>query len=133
MDEIKPKYQIYAWDPFYKLDYPIYIKEENPWPFKDQKFDTVICTYVLNVLPPAERKKTIEHILSISKNAFFTVRTDPVKGIPFEDGVMTKRQTFQKSFTPDQLIREIPGSQNLSTQPRFTIAYKGEHFLPVLC
>jgi ATP adenylyltransferase len=43
------------------------------------KYDVVLCTYVLNVLPPRERKQVVEQIKSLLNDqgkAYVTVRRD---------------------------------------------------------
>lgn len=56
-----------AYDPYHAPNYP------------DQKFDTILCQYVLNVLLPEEQAKvlmSISELLKPTGKAFFTVRRD---------------------------------------------------------
>lgn len=73
-------------------------------------WDVIYCGYVLNVLPPTERGvviRTIANILRPGGRAYFAVRSDEIKGRPYEDGVITSRGTFQKSYTSTVLFREL--------------------------
>jgi SAM-dependent methyltransferase len=92
--------------------------------YKDKKFDTVLVTYVLNVLPPVERKQVIDHVLSILKPkgvAIFTVRglKDKISGTPYKDGVLTKKGTFQRLFNAEQLKEQIPNSESVLDTGRY--------------
>lgn len=62
-------------------------------------FDMLISIYVLNVLFHDERLMTIEEMECIADRSIVAVRTDKINGMPFEDGVITKTGTFQKSFS----------------------------------
>lgn len=111
------KFNTYYWDPFrVKMqmgDNIIFHEMPNSCPFEPNTFDTITVTYVLNVLPPMERKNTIDHILSLLKPngiAYFTVRgpKDKISGTPYEDGLITKKNTFQRTFSPEQLMEFLP-------------------------
>lgn len=83
-------------------EYDPYFAPERP----DGFYDTVYCGYVLNTLPPTPRAGCVMDILQyINKysTVYFAVRNDKVSGEPFEDGVITKRGTFQKSFLNNEL------------------------------
>ena len=66
-------------------------------------FDTVVSVYVLNSIVPGVRKNVIEHMLMLGNRVIAAVRTDKINGSPYEDGVRTKRGTFQKQFKKDDL------------------------------
>lgn len=76
----------------------------------DQRtYDVVICTYVLNTLPPTMRERVwdrLREMLSPRGVVLVAVRGDKAKGTPDEDGVRTSRGTFQKQFTRDTLKME---------------------------
>jgi DNA phosphorothioation-associated putative methyltransferase len=65
-------YNARGWDPYWAPD-------DKPLSLQ---YDTVLCTYVLNVLPPAKRKEALAAItdrLQPNGIAFVTVRTDIAK------------------------------------------------------
>ena len=68
------------------------------------KFDTIICFYVLNVLPLEEEKKIIANVSSLLKpngKAYFAIRRDIVKeGKRFH--VKHKKYTYQRKVYLDQ-------------------------------
>lgn len=61
----------------------------------DQHYDLGIAIYVFNTLQPAARKNALEKLLRCCSQAIIAVRTDKVHGEPWQDGVFTKRGTFQ--------------------------------------
>ncbi|MEX1013854.1 MAG: bifunctional class I SAM-dependent methyltransferase/HIT family protein [Candidatus Paceibacterota bacterium] len=74
-----------AYDPFHAPDYPI------------QKFDTILCQYVLNVLLPEEQPEvlmSVSELLKPTGKAYFTVRRD------------LKRTGFRKHY-----VHEVPTYQ----------------------
>lgn len=115
----------YAWDPNFLLLYHSGCEErKNSCPWVKPSFNTILCTYVLNVLPPDERKQTIQHVQSLlypGGSAYFTVRgpKDKISGKTFEDGVITSKNTFQRLYTAKQLQEEIPGSTIVFNKPNF--------------
>jgi SAM-dependent methyltransferase len=81
--------------------------------FEMRNFDTILCTYVLNVLPPEERKAVVKSVIKrLGKNgiAYFTLRGDTIKGTPYLDGVFTSKNTFQKSYTAESALTEFPNA-----------------------
>ena len=79
----------------------------------ESKYDFVISNYVLNVLPPKERKCAIKQLLNCMKKegvAYITVRAEGqpiIKGKSTYDGYRTSIGTFQKIFTIVDLKREL--------------------------
>jgi ATP adenylyltransferase len=84
---------------------------ENP----SGKFDTIMCNYVLNVIPSwYDRVKVMDKVLSLLNDggtAIFTARnvkdiesskTDKWK--PFEDGYITTADTFQAGISSRDII-----------------------------
>jgi SAM-dependent methyltransferase len=62
------------------------------------KFDTIYVGYVLNTLDTDESGKCVAHVkdhLAPGGTAYFSVRFDDVNGVPYQDGVITRRGTFQ--------------------------------------
>lgn len=55
------------WDPYWNPTMP------------DGKFDTIVCNYVFNVIPPEKESEVIDHIISklnVGGKAYITVRRD---------------------------------------------------------
>ncbi|NDB51113.1 MAG: methyltransferase domain-containing protein, partial [Nitrosopumilaceae archaeon] len=109
------------WDPFY-------FKENELSNFKSNSFQTILCTYVLNVIHKNERIDAIKNIKKLLHKegvVFFTVRTtqdilDKAKNNSWKknlDGWITQKKTFQKGFTSEELeslIRDN-GFRNVKT------------------
>jgi len=75
-------------------------------------FDTIICSYVLNVLPPEERREMIEHMKLYGANGarfLIAVRTDfpRKKWKKHKDGYITGSGTFQKIYNKLKITREL--------------------------
>ena len=70
-------------------------------------YNSIVCNYVLNVLPYFKRRIVIEEMSNLSRLAFITVRTDCVNGTIHEDGVITKKGTFQKTYTKETLKEDL--------------------------
>jgi len=85
-------YKMDKYDPFYSPDYP------------KEKYDTITCNFVLNVISEEEAKIVIDKIHSLLKDngsAFFTVRRDIKK-----EGV-TSKLTFQRNVILDfEIVKE---------------------------
>ncbi|MBW4646630.1 MAG: HIT domain-containing protein [Goleter apudmare HA4340-LM2] len=76
---------ITAYDPYYFPQYP------------QQKFDTIICFYVLNVLFPEEQAQAImeiAHLLKAGGKAYYVVRRD-IKKEGFREHYIYKKPTYQ--------------------------------------
>lgn len=104
-------YQAVGWDPNFPSTKPA------------GKYDTVLCTFVLNVLLPEERQKVIAHVKNLTKGkAIFTVRSwlDGIKGTPIHDGFLTRKGTFQKPFDVLDLQKEL-GEAAIIHKGRFII------------
>ncbi|MDR9418524.1 bifunctional class I SAM-dependent methyltransferase/HIT family protein [Gracilimonas sp.] len=73
------------YDPYHAPDYP------------DQKFDTILCQYVLNVLFPEEQAEvlmSVSELLKSSGKAYFTVRRD-LKRTGFRNHYVHRVPTYQ--------------------------------------
>lgn len=91
---LKKGYKVSAYDP--------YIKGIDSRP---KKADVVVSNYVLNTVRPNQRNDIIKDISKMSRNrAYITVRRTGGDGRPVEDGILTKKKTFQRYFTPEQLL-----------------------------
>lgn len=79
---------------YYGMDeYDIYYAPEKP----DKLYDTILCTYVINTLPPEEEEnvlKELESLLQPLGVCYITVRRDTKR-----DGY-TKRGTYQRLAYP---------------------------------
>ena len=80
--------------------------------FSNYVFDTVMCNYVLNVLPPQERSEMIQNMKKCgNKGAKFliAVRTDfpRKKWKKYKDGYITGSGTFQKIYNKLKITREL--------------------------
>lgn len=65
--------------------------------FPEQKFDTIICFYVLNVLFPEEQANVlmeVSHLLKPGGKAYFAVRMD-IKKEGFREHYVHKKPTYQ--------------------------------------
>lgn len=115
------KYKVSYWDPHF---YP----KNPPSNFISHSFQTIFCTYILNVISKKDRMaaiKKIQGLLHKNGKAFFTVRTSSDilekarknKWKKKEDGWITKRGTFQKGFKPNELelLLKKNGFQNTQT------------------
>ncbi len=80
----------------------------------DKKYDTVFACYVYNVVLPETRAAIHRRLLAISRTLIWVVRADRINGTPYEDGVLTKNNTFQKSYTLQEAHREWPNATVLS-------------------
>lgn len=71
--------------------------------------EKVIAIYVFNTLPPKERKEAVEKAMSLLESGgklIAAVRADTILGAAHFDGVRTKRDTFQKSYTMAEVQKE---------------------------
>jgi diadenosine tetraphosphate (Ap4A) HIT family hydrolase len=78
-------FDITGYDPYYFPQYP------------NEKFDTIICFYVLNVLFPEEQAKVlmeVAHLLKPGGKAYFAVRRD-IKKEGFREHYIHKKPTYQ--------------------------------------
>ncbi|AFZ13512.1 histidine triad (HIT) protein [Crinalium epipsammum PCC 9333] len=78
-------FNITGYDPYYFPQYP------------NEKFDTIICFYVLNVLFPEEQANVlmeVSHLLKPGGKAYFAVRRD-IKKEGFREHYIHKKPTYQ--------------------------------------
>ena len=96
------------------LGYDIEKYDKYYFPEKPEgTFDTILCFYVLNVIPANERKEVINEIKNYLKprgKVIFAVRTPEeiereAKMGRWEhiNGYITKRQTFQEGISDDEM------------------------------
>jgi len=88
--------------------------DPNFYPYKeiliDSYYDIVLCHYVLNTVLEKTRHKILVDIRRILKRGgklFLSVRSikEKINGVPFCDGVITSRGTFQKRFEKSEIVR----------------------------
>ena len=77
---------------------PNFYPHPLPYGLDKEPFNTVLCTYVLNVLPKNREKEILSKLCQLGKNVFVTVRAD-VK----VDG-FTKSGTYQRNVELDYPI-----------------------------
>lgn len=105
------------YDPYYAPDRPEGI------------YDTIYCGYVANTLPPTFRAGLYMDMLqfmSSDSTAIIVVRSDNIDGEPYEDGVVTSRATFQKSYTNHELyaeLKEFFGYSSIKSRGHYLVAY----------
>jgi SAM-dependent methyltransferase len=110
----KNGFKVKAYDPFpknKKYYFPI-ISDDK---ILKEEYDLILCTFVLNVLPPEYREMAINTIRSIkSKYVIIEVRSekaiqDAMKKtwLAFQGGYATggKKATFQKGFKIEELLK----------------------------
>lgn len=78
-----------GYDPYYRPDLKVLTKQ----------YDTVICTYVANILNYEERKKLYRVLRKLGRNIFITVRRNIKK-----DG-FTNKGTYQETVYIDQEVK----------------------------
>ena len=94
---------------------------------KTQVHTIIVCFYVLNILPKIERTlawETLANSLDSSGSIYLAVRCDNTKGKTYQDGVITKRNTFQVRYSEQKLIHEAKNT-GLST----TILHKTSGYI----
>lgn len=62
------------------------------------KFDVAYCGYVFNTLPPEDRAAALDDAFSVAEELIVAVRKSPIAGVPWSDGVITRKGTFQKGW-----------------------------------
>lgn len=99
-------YDLYSEDP----------AKRNP-DLLSKHYETIFACYVYNVVLPETRAKIHRRLLLISDILIWVVRADKINGTPYEDGVLTKTNTFQKSYTLQEARREWPNATVLAYHP----------------
>lgn len=96
-------YDIYSYDKYFECDADLTIT-----------YDTIICNYILNVIPTLnERLLVLAHIKKLLKQdgfVYIAVRSvneiNSIKSsVKYNDGLLTSKNTFQKFFEKDELIQ----------------------------
>ena len=99
-----------------KLGYDVEKYDKYYFPEKPKgTFDTILCFYVLNVIPADERKEVIKEIgeyLKPKGKVIFAVRTpaeierEAKRGEwRYVNGYITQRHTFQEGISYDEMVR----------------------------
>lgn len=106
-------HDVSAYDPYYAPDYP------------QEKFDTILCNYVLNVLLPEEQVQVLMAVSELLKpggKAYFTVRRD------------IKRAGFRTHTEHDQKVYQcnvvLPYKSLLRVEHCEVYEYQHLHYLP---
>ena len=80
------------------------VSVNDPFVMKGARFDKSFSIFVFNTLTESERIDAFHELLHCSNDALIAVRTDKVNGEEFEDGVITKRGTFQTQLDCDDWL-----------------------------
>ncbi|MCO6008279.1 DNA phosphorothioation-associated putative methyltransferase [Actinoallomurus purpureus] len=117
------QFHAHGWDPFYAAD------------GAPQPADVVLLTYVLNVIEdPEERREALKHAWGLAEHLLavttrLTWDRSKVRGLQYEDGVLTNRRTFQHLFSPAELrsyVEEATGVRCVSAAPGIVYAFKND-------
>lgn len=111
-----------GWDPNHRTD------------GKRQPSDVVNLGYVVNVIEdPSERVAVLKDAYSLARECLIvsaqTEATTPSKGIPFGDGILTSRKTFQKYFATENLrslIEQATGARAFLVEKGIFFVFKSE-------
>lgn len=108
------------------------IPENVPILNKDEMFDKILCSFVLNVIPDIEERiSLINNIYSLSNGiVYFEVRKENFEKCsktakPFNDGFILgkgKVKTFQKSFTAEELSTFIMENSNFKILEKINLS-----------
>lgn len=74
-----------------------------------ETYEKIVAIYVFNTLPPLDRRDAVEdamRLLNTGGQLIAAVRADTILGAATWDGVMTKKWTFQKSYTYQDVCKE---------------------------
>ncbi len=114
-------YQANGWDPHYAPDGP------------RTTHDFVNLGFVLNVIEhPDERADTLRYAFSIADKCLSVavmpdIDANRPDGVPFRDGLVTNRTTFQRLYTQEQLsdfIQATLGTEAVSISPGIALVFK---------
>jgi DNA phosphorothioation-associated putative methyltransferase len=99
----------------------------------EQPRDVVTLTYVVNVIEdPAERQKVLRDAWSLARRCLvvstrLTWERKQVNGVAVGDGKVTRKNTFQRLFSPAELrnlVEQATGVRALSPVPGVTYAFR---------
>lgn len=109
-------FDIVGYDPFYFPEFPI------------EKFDTILCFYVLNVLLPEEQAEVlmnVSHLLKHNGKAYFAVRRD-IQYEGFRIHKVHKKETYQCIIKLAYLSVFKNENCELYEYEHYTSLYKGK-------
>lgn len=109
-----------GWDPFYLPTAP------------KKRADIVNLGYVVNVIEkPAERVEALEQSYALCRRllsvAAMLQTAAPEDALPYEDGVLSRRNTFQKYYTQEELrefIHGVLGEEPIAIAPGLHFVFK---------
>ena len=103
-----------------------YDKHHSPYRFTQLTkglYSKVFCNYVINVIPTQEERidvlEKLNYFSSDDSVIYITVRLKDRglrKTMPFNDGIITKKNTFQRFYTKEEfsdLLRQVFISENI--------------------
>jgi hypothetical protein len=80
------------------------------------QYDYIFAFYVLNTLPAGKREEFMDMVYRCMKStetsmAYLVVRPSlgNLKGRPFQSGIITSRDTYQRAYTVEDLRKEMTG------------------------
>jgi DNA phosphorothioation-associated putative methyltransferase len=118
-----------GWDPYYAPDNPI------------KRAHIVNLGFVINVIEdPTERREALQRAFSLAEVALcvaaMLASDDQIQGKPYADGVLTRRNTFQRYYTQVDLreyVEQILSTTALALAPGVFLIFKdqeaGQSFL----
>ena len=98
-----------------------------------QPHDVVTLTYVVNVIEdPTERQRVLEDAWSLTRRCLvvstrLTWERKQVNGVVVGDGMVTRKNTFQRLFSPSELrsfVEQSTGVRAFSPVPGVTYAFR---------
>jgi DNA phosphorothioation-associated putative methyltransferase len=99
----------------------------------EQSCDVVTLTYVVNVIEDqSERRRVLDDAWSLARRCLvvstrLTWERKQVNGVAVGDGTLTRRNTFQRLFSPAELralVEQSTGVRALSPVPGVTYAFR---------
>ncbi|MBF0333379.1 MAG: DNA phosphorothioation-associated putative methyltransferase [Alphaproteobacteria bacterium] len=111
-----------GWDPYFAPDAPI------------EPAQIVNIGFVINVIEdPAERREALRRAFALAKTALcvsaMLASDDEVQGRPYADGILTRRNTFQRYYTQTSLrdyIEESLSTTSLALAPGIFLVFKDQ-------
>jgi DNA phosphorothioation-associated putative methyltransferase len=109
-----------GWDPYYAADNPV------------TEADIVNLGFVINVIEdPVERRQALQRAFELAQRVLavsvMIATENVVRGMPFADGILTGRNTFQKYYTQSefrQYLESILGDAPILVAPGIAFIFK---------
>lgn len=94
--------------------------------------DVVVCAFVINVIEdPGERARVLADAFALAGEVMCVAAMRPggSKGAAFSDGIVTKANTFQRTFSDRELaeyVREVLGVEPVKVGPSCVLVFASE-------